>query len=76
MICLKNALMCLIKGKKVKLYNYDCLPIFMQLYLMLYIMLAYLMLLYLMLSVYIIFFLLLIFAIAFCLHALSWFIDT
>ena len=30
--------------KKVRLFNYDCLPILMLLYLMLYIMLAYLML--------------------------------
>ena len=31
--------------KKVKLINYDCLPILMLLYIMLYVMLAYLMLL-------------------------------
>ena len=32
------------KEEKVKLINYDCLPISMLLYIMLYIMLAYLML--------------------------------
>ena len=31
--------------KKVKLFNHDCLPILMLLYIMLFIMLAYLMLL-------------------------------
>ena len=42
MVILKNALMCI---QKVKLINHDCLPILMQLYVMLYVMLAYLMLL-------------------------------
>ena len=71
----KNALM---RKKKVKLINHDCLPISMLLYLMLYIMLAYLMLFaaisnaaYKCFS-----FLSLIFSNAFCFHALSWFIDT
>ena len=41
MVFLKNALMSI---KKVSLYNHDCLPIFMPLYKMLYVMLAYLML--------------------------------
>ena len=41
MVILKNALMCI---KKVKLINYDCLPILMLLYIILHIMLAYLML--------------------------------
>ena len=46
MAFLKNALMCIKrKEKKVKLINYDSLPILMLLYTMLYIMLAYLMLL-------------------------------
>ena len=39
MVILKNALMC-IKKKNVRLINHDCLPILMQLY----IMLAYIML--------------------------------
>ena len=43
MVFLINALMCIKKGKKVKLIYHDCLPILM-LYIMLYIMLAYLML--------------------------------
>ena len=42
MVFLKDALMCI---KKVKLINHDCLPISMQLYIMLYIVLVYLMLL-------------------------------
>ena len=42
MVFLKNALMCMCK--KVKLINHDCQPIFMLLYMMLYIVLAYLML--------------------------------
>ena len=41
MVFLKNALMC---KKKVTLINHDCLPIFMLLYVMLNIVLAYLML--------------------------------
>ena len=46
MTFLKNVLMCVyIKLKtKVKIINYDCLPILLLLYIMLYIMLAYLML--------------------------------
>ena len=39
-VFLKNSLMCI---KKVKLMNHDCLPIFMLLYVMLYVMLACLM---------------------------------
>ena len=35
--------------RKVKLINLDCQPIFMPLYIMLFVMLAYLMLFYLML---------------------------
>ena len=71
-----------IKNKiKIKLISHDCLPIFVLLYTMLYIMPAYLMLSAalsnavwcLMLSFI---FLPLIFANALCLHALSWFIDT
>ena len=41
MVFLKNALMCI---KKVKLFNQDCLPILMLLYVMLYTVLACLML--------------------------------
>ena len=41
MVFLKNALMCI---KRIKLFNHDCLPILMLLYIMLYVMLAYLML--------------------------------
>ena len=44
MVFFGNALMCIRKGKKVKLINHICLPILMLLYVMLYIMLAYLML--------------------------------
>ena len=65
--------------KKVKLINHDCLPILM----LLYIMFAYLMLLAALSNAvrlhnafFLTFFLPLIFANAFCLHALSWFIDT
>ena len=74
--------------KKVKLINHDCLPIIMLLYIMLYTVLAYLML-YIVIAYLMLFaalsnavclynasFLPLIFAIAFCLHVLSWFIDT
>ena len=69
MVFLKNALM---RIKKVKLINHDCVPILIMLQIMLYIMLAYLMLfsalsnavcLY---NAFYIFFLLLIFANAFC----------
>ena len=71
MVFLKNALMCI---KKVKLIKHDCLPILMQLYIMLYIMLTYLML-FVALSnavcLYNAFF-----ANGFCFHALSLFIDT
>ena len=60
--------------QKVKLINHDCLPILM----LLYIMLAFLMLLAALSSAVCLYnaFLLLIFANAFCLHALSFFIDT
>ena len=42
----KNALMCILRGRKkrVKLINHDCLPNLVLLYIMLYIMIAYLML--------------------------------
>ena len=64
--------------KKVKLINHDCLPILMQLYIMLYIVLAYLMLFAALSNVclYNSSFLPLISAIAFYFHVLSWFIDT
>ena len=65
--------------KKVKLSNHDCLPISMLLYAMLYIMLVFLMLpaaLSNAVCLHNAFFLLLIFANVFCVHALSWFIDT
>ena len=68
--------------KKLKLINYDCLPILMLLHIMLYIMHAYLMLFAALCNAvclhkaFILFFLLLIFANAFCHHALSWLIDT
>ena len=55
MIFLKNALMCI---KKVKLINYDRLPILMLLYIMLYIVLAYLML-YIVLAYMMLFYLML-----------------
>ena len=42
MVFPKNALMCM--KKEVKLINHDCLPILMQLHIMLWIMPAYLML--------------------------------
>ena len=79
MVILKNALMCI---KKFKLINYDCLPITMLLYIMLYIMFAYLMLfaalsnavcLY---NAFFFFFLPIDFCKCFLFHALSWFIDT
>ena len=57
--------------KKVKLISHDCLPILM----LLCIMLAYIMLLAALSNAVCILFLL-IFAIDFCFHALSWFIDT
>ena len=60
--------------KKVKLINQRCLIILMQLYIMLHIVLAYLMLFAALsnaVCLYNAFF-----AIDFCLHALSWFIDT
>ena len=69
-----NALMCI---KKVKLINHDYLPILMLLYIMLYTMLAYLMLFAVLCNavcLYNAFFPF--FAIDFCYHALSWFIDT
>ena len=67
--------------KKVKLINHDCLPILMLLCIMPYIMLAYSMLFAALSNAVCLydtffFFLLLIFANAFCLHALSWFVDT
>ena len=63
---------------KIKLINHDCLPIFMLLYIMLYIMFAYLMLFAALSNAVCIMllFLPLIFSNAFCFHALSWFIDT
>ena len=85
MIFLKNALMCI---KKVKLINYDRLPILMLLYIVLCIVLAYLMLYilpaYIMLfaalsnavCLYDASFLPMISANAFYFHVLSWFIDT
>ena len=65
--------------KKVKLFNHDCLPILMLLYIMLYIMLAYLMLFAALsnaIRLYTAFILLLIFTNAFCFHTFAWFIDT
>ena len=65
--------------KKVSLYNHDCLPILMLLYIMLYIMLAYLMLFAALSNAVCLHNAFLFFAIDFCkcflLHALSWFID-
>ena len=55
--------------KKVKLINYDCLPILMLLYIMLFVMLTYLMLLSALCNavcIMLLLFLLLIFANAFC----------
>ena len=81
MVFLKNVLMCIRKKeKKVTLINHDCLPILMLLYIMLHIMLAYLMLLAVLSNAVCLYctfmgFLLLIFANAFCLHAMSWFIE-
>ena len=84
MVFLKNALM---RNKKVKLINHDCLPILMLLYIMLYIVLAYL-ILYIVLAYLMLFaalsnavclhnafFLPMISANAFYFHVLSWFID-
>ena len=71
-----DALMCI---KKVKLINHDCLPILMLLYIMLYIVLAYLMLFAALSNAVCLHdasFLPMIYAIAFYLHVLSWFIDT
>ena len=65
--------------KKFKLINHDCLPILMLLCIMLCIMLAYLMWFAALsnaVCLYNAFFLLSIFAIAFCFHALSWFVDS
>ena len=73
---LKNALKCI---KKVKLFNHDCLPILVLLYIMLYIMPAYLMLFAALsnaVSCIMLLFLLLIFANASCFNTLSWFINT
>ena len=60
--------------KKVKLINYDCLPILV----LLYVVLSYLMLFAVISNAVCLYnasFLLLIFANAFCFHALSWFVD-
>ena len=76
MVILKNALMCM---KKVILINYDCLPILMLLYIMLYIVLAYLMLFASTSNTVClvnVFFLPFIFANASCFRALSWVIVT
>ena len=81
MVFLKNASMCI---KKVKLFNHDCLPILMLLYivlayLMLYIVLAYLMLFAALsdaVCLYNASFFPFISANAFYFHVLSWFIDT
>ena len=75
MVFHKSALMSI---KKVKLINHDCRPIFMLLYIKLYIMLAYLMLLVALSNAVCLYnaFFLLIFANAFCFYALSWFIET
>ena len=65
--------------KKVKLINHDCLPILMQLYIMLYIVLAYLMLFAALSNAVCLHnasFLPMISANAFYFHVLSWFIDT
>ena len=65
--------------KKVKLIKYDCLPILMLLYIMLYIVLAYLMLFAALSNAVCLYnasFLPMIYAIAFYFHFLSWFIDT
>ena len=73
-----NALMCIYKKKKsVKLISHDCLPIFMLLYIRLYIVLAYLMLLAALSNADCLYnaFLPLIFENSLCYHALSWFID-
>ena len=72
MVLVKNALMC---TKKVKLINHDCLPIFLLLYLMLYITLAYIMM-FAAMSIAVClynasFFWLLTFANAFSFHALT-----
>ena len=70
------------KLRKVKLINHDCLPIFMLLYIMLYILPAYLILFAALSNTACLYnalflsFLPLIFLNVFCFHALSWFIDT
>ena len=72
----KNALMCI---KIDILINHDCLPILMLMYIMLYIMPAYLTLLDALsdaVCLHIAYFFAIDFNICFCLHALSWFIDT
>ena len=71
MVFLKNALVCI---KKFKLINHDCLPILM----LLYIMLAFLMYFAALSNAVCLYnaFFLLVFANAFCVHDLSWFIDT
>ena len=75
MVFVKNALMCIINTKKVKLINHDCLPILMLLYIMLYVLFAYSMLFAALCNAVCLYnahpfflFLLLIFANAFCYH--------
>ena len=65
--------------KKVQLINHDCLPILMQLCIMLFIVLVYLMLFAALsnaVCLHNVSFLPMISAIAFYFHDLSWFIDT
>ena len=76
MVFLEKALMCIImRKKKVKLINHDCLPILLLLYIMLCIMLACLMLFAALCNAVCLhnafFSFLLIIANAFCYHALS-----
>ena len=76
MVFHRNALMCI---KKVKLFNHDCLPILVLLYILLYIVLAYLMMFAALSNAVCLYnasFLPLICANAFHFHALSWLIDT
>ena len=70
MVFLQNALMCILKKKKVKLINHDCLPILM----LLHIMFAYLMLFAALSNA--VCFCYAFFSNDFCFHSLSWFIDT
>ena len=63
--------------KKVKLINYDCLPILMLLYIMLYIVLACLMLFAALTNAVCLYNFSFLFATEFCkCFLLSWFIDT